>query len=172
MKHIERTFGKAVREGKFAVVLKVVRKPRWKWNGHVLPEQTPKHIVYIEVTDFKLLPTDVEGAIFKCSRSPDPNAIVQKFLDVATPMEYLTLPAVDNDGSRFTVGPAPEYLAANIVQAFDTSEDATLFAKDVLARVQRFLKELFEFEKRNKESLGSRLRSTYCVTHDKVDSVS
>lgn len=176
LKHIERSFAKAVREGKFAVVLKVVRKPRWKWDGHVLPESQPKHIVYIEVADFRLLPTDVAGAIFLISRAEktvtsSSAEIVRKYLRVATPMEYLSLPAVDNDGSRATIGLSQEYLAANLVQAFDKPDDATAFISTVLADIQRFLRELYEFEQRNKEALGSRLRATYCVTHNQLESV-
>lgn len=175
IKHIERTFAKAVREGKFAVVLKVVRKPRWKWDGHVLPESQPKHIVYIEVADFKLLPTDVEGAIFKFTRSvetkPGNAEIGMKYLGVVTPMEYLTLPAIDNEGGRFTAGQAREFLAANLVQAFDQPDDATASVKSVLADIQRFLRELYEFQQRNKDALGSRLRTTTCITHDRLESV-
>lgn len=170
-KHIERTFSKAVREGKYVLLFNIVIKPRWKWEGKLLPEGSPKFVVYVEVRDSKLFAGEATSAVFKFFRNTA-LPLGYEYKGLATPMEYLTLPAVDNEGARMTIGPSTEFLAANLVQAFDASTDAEAFKNAVLAECQLFLKGLFEFEQRNKPAFAARKRATCVVTFNEVQSVS
>lgn len=171
-KFIERAFVKAVREGKYAVVLNIFRKPRWKWNGQVLPEGSPKFVVHVEVQDFKLPSSEVPGAIFKLSRTvvftgPDDRT---EFKGVASPMDYLTLPAQNPDVPLPTL--AQEFLAASVVRAFDARKDADAWVLQLGTDVQRFLKELYEFRTRNADAMASEGRETCLLTFNQRESVS
>ncbi|VVB53417.1 Uncharacterised protein [uncultured archaeon] len=164
------TVERAKRDGNFYVILKVLKKIKYKYKGKTNFEK-PLFAMLVDISESNLpMPANAYNPVFMFKRQstrsdsegkPIGDSDGDEYAGTPTPEDYFTLPDISNainsdapvaSADKMTYDIGLHYLSSVFLQNFDNPEAADLFLNKVVADVERFLKDLSDYVERNQKT--------------------